>query len=132
MAQIPVVNYLDLSGDTPTLVATKCAHCGALYFGRRNACAKCFARGPFERQELARTGTVRTFTVIQRAAPGVKAPYVSAIIDLDGGGHVKANIVNTDPAPESITLGMPVRLTTFTLGIDDEGTEAIGFGFEPA
>jgi hypothetical protein len=27
---------------------------------------------------------------------------------------------------------MPVRLTTFTVGTDDEGTEAIAFGFEPA
>jgi len=132
MAQIPVVNYLDLSGDTPLLVAQKCSDCGALYFGRRNACAKCFSTRPFERQELARTGSVRAFTIVQRAAPGVKAPYVSAIVDLDGAGHVKANVINVEPSPEAIKTGMPVRLTTFTLGTDDEGTEAIGFAFEPA
>jgi uncharacterized OB-fold protein len=132
MASIPVVNYLDLSGDAPVLVAERCANCGALFFGRRNACSRCFSTGPFERQELARTGTVRAFTIVQRAAPGVKAPYVSAIIDLDDGGHVKANIVNVEPTPDNIRLGMAVRLTTFTLGTDDEGTEAIAFGFEPA
>jgi hypothetical protein len=27
---------------------------------------------------------------------------------------------------------MKVRLATFSLGTDDDGTEAIGFGFEPA
>jgi uncharacterized OB-fold protein len=132
MASIPVVNYLDLSGDAPVLVAQRCTNCGALYFGRRNACSRCFSIGPFDRQELARTGTVRAFTIVQRAAPGVQAPYVSAIVDLDGGGHVKANIVNVEPTPEKIQTGMAVRLTTFTLGSDDEGTEAVAFGFEPA
>jgi uncharacterized OB-fold protein len=132
MASIPVVNYLDISGDAPLLVAQKCSNCGALYFGRRNACASCFSTGPFERHELARTGTIRTFTIVQRAAPGLQAPYVSAVIDLDGGGHVKCNIVNVEASPDKISTGMPVRLTTFTVGTDDEGTEAIAFGFEPA
>jgi hypothetical protein len=27
---------------------------------------------------------------------------------------------------------MKVRLATYSLGTDDDGTEAIGFGFEPA
>ena len=30
-----------------------------------------------------------------------------------------------------MTLGMPVRLTTFVAGTDDDGTEAVAFGFEP-
>ena len=59
-------------------------------------------------------------------------PYVSAVVDLDGGGVVKANIVDIDPTPENVKLGMPVRLTTFVAGTDDEGTEAVAFGFEPA
>ena len=132
MAQIPVVNYLDLSGDEPHLVATECTSCGALYFGRRNACEKCFSAGPFAPRVLSDNGSVRAFTIIQRAAPGVKAPYVSALIDLDGGGFVKANIVNVEPVPENFKTGMPVRLTTYTVDTDDEGTEAVSFGFEPA
>ena len=40
-------------------------------------------------------------------------------------------MVNTTPDPEHVTLGMKVRLTTFPIGVDAEGTEAIGFGFEP-
>jgi uncharacterized OB-fold protein len=132
MATIPVVNYLDLSGDAPVLVAEKCSSCGALYFGRRSACEHCFSPGPFERQELARTGSVKTFTIVQRATPGLKAPYVSAVVALDGGGFVKANVINVPPTPETIKTGMPVRLTTFSVGTDDEGTEAIAFAFEPA
>jgi len=30
-----------------------------------------------------------------------------------------------------VKLGTQVRLTTYSLGTDDNGTEAIGFGFEP-
>jgi hypothetical protein len=31
-----------------------------------------------------------------------------------------------------VTLGMKVKLTTYSIGTDDEGTEAIAFGYEPA
>jgi hypothetical protein len=44
---------------------------------------------------------------------------------------VRANLINVDPTPEKVHLGMKVRLATFSLGDDDNGTEAIGFGFEP-
>ena len=39
--------------------------------------------------------------------------------------------VNVDPDPEHGQLGMPVRLTTYAMGTDDHGTEALGFGSEP-
>jgi uncharacterized OB-fold protein len=61
----------------------------------------------------------------------VPEPYVSSVIDLDGGGDVKANVVNVEPDPQHVTLGMKVKLTTFVAGTDDEGTEAVVFGFEP-
>jgi uncharacterized OB-fold protein len=74
---------------------------------------------------------VRSFSIIHRAAKNVPVPYVSAIVDLDGGGTVKANVVNVEPDPDHVRLGMRVRLTTFPVGSDDDGTEAIAFGFEP-
>jgi uncharacterized OB-fold protein len=128
--QIPMVSYLVLDEGAPHLVANTCTSCGALYFDRRNACASCGGRS-FTTKALGTDGVVRSFTIIHRAAPGVPTPYVSALIDLDGGGSVKSNIVNTDPDPDHVSLGMPVRLTTFTAGTDDDGTEAIAFGFEP-
>ena len=45
---------------------------------------------------------------------------------------MRGNIINVAPDPEHVTTGMKVRLTTYSLGTDDNGTEAIGFGFEPA
>ena len=127
--QIPIVDYLVL-GDAPHLVANECTECGALYFDRRNACAHC-GKTSFGKKTLGTSGVVRSFAIVHQASPGVPVPYVSTVVELDGGGQVKANIVNVEPEPEKLSLGMKVQLTTFVAGTDDEGTEAIAFGFEP-
>lgn len=127
--QIPMVQYLVL-GDNPHLLANACSSCGVTYFDRRNACAACGAR-EFESTQLSNTGTVRTFTIVHRAARGVPAPYVSAVVDLDGGGRVKSNIVNVDPTPDAVGLGMRVQLATYVAATDDDGNEAVAFGYEP-
>jgi len=129
--QIPVVDYLALDDGAPHLVAWEAVDSGALYFDRRNADAK-GGGTEFTRRTLATTGKVRSFTIVNRGVPGVPVPYVSVLVDLDGGGTVKANLSNTPPDPEHVKLGMPVKMTTFVAGTDDDGTEAIAFAFEPA
>jgi uncharacterized protein len=128
--QLPYVGYLELGSD-PHLVAQECRCCGALFLDRRNACARC-GKHDFGTRRLAGDGTVRAFTIVHRASPDVRVPYVSAIVDLDGGGVVKANVVDVEPDPAGVRLGMRVRLTTFVVGTDSEGTQAIGFGYRPA
>ena len=128
--QIPIVGYLVLDDGPAHLEAWEAVDSGALYFDRRNADAK-GGGTEFKRRALGSTGTLRSFTIVHRTVPGVPAPYVSGLIDLDGGGVVKANIVNVPPDPEHVALGMRLRLTTFPVGTDDDGTEAIAFGFEP-
>ena len=127
--QIPLVNYLEL-GDTPKLVANECTSCGARFFDRRNACASCFGT-EFTKVDIAAEGEVRAFTIVAFAAPGIPVPFASAVIDC-GGTSVRANLINVPADPEHVKLGMKVRLATYSLGPDDNGTEAIGFGFEPA
>ena len=132
--RIPIVNYLVLDGDGPGeahLEAQACTACGALYFDRRNACARC-GKTAFDRKALAGTGVLRSFTIIHRAAPGVPVPYVSGVVELDGGGVVKANVLDAGTDPEKIELNMRLRLTTFGAGTDVEGTEAVAFGYAPA
>ncbi len=126
--QIPLVDYLVL-GDEPHLVAHECTSCGARYFDRRNACASCFAT-EFRDVPIGTEGEVRSFTIVTFAAPGVPVPFVAAVIDCDGTS-VRANLINVEPDPEHVTLGMKVRLATYSLGTDDAGVEAIGYGFEP-
>jgi uncharacterized OB-fold protein len=128
--QIPLVDYLVLDDGDPHLVAQECTNCGARFFDRRNACASCFA-SEFTTVAVPTEGTVRAFTIVTFAAPGIPTPFVASVVDCDGT-QVRTNLVNVDPDPGQIRDGMKVRLATFPIGSDSAGTEAIGFGFEPA
>ncbi len=126
--QIPFVDYLVI-GDDPHLVAHECTSCGARFFDRRNACARCSGT-EFQPARVANEGELRAFTIVAFAAPGVPVPFVSGVVDCDGTS-VRGNVVNVPPDPEHVKLGMKLRLTTFPVGTDSEGVEAINFGFEP-
>jgi uncharacterized OB-fold protein len=128
--QVPLVDYLVLDDGDPHLVAHECTSCGARFFDRRNACAACFATD-FREVRIATEGELRTFTIVAFAAPGVEVPFVSGVIDCDGTS-VRGNLRNVEPDAEHVSTGMHLRLTTYSLGLDDNGVEAIGFGFEPA
>ncbi|MGX7680556.1 Zn-ribbon domain-containing OB-fold protein [Jatrophihabitans sp. DSM 45814] len=128
-SQIPLVDYLVLE-PTPHLLANECTSCKARFFDRRNACASCFGTS-FDKAELTTEGEVKAFTIVQMGPRGVPVPYVAGLIDCDGTS-VQANIVNCPPDPEHLSLGMKVRLTTFSIGLDEAGTDAISFGFEPS
>ncbi len=127
--QIPLVDYLVL-GDKPYLTANECASCGARFFGRRNACASCSGT-EFTTVAIDTDGEVKAFTIVTFAAPGVPVPFVSAIVDC-GGTSVRGNIIDVEASPEHVSLGMKVALATYTIGTDDNGTEAVGFGFAPS
>lgn len=126
--QIPLVDYLVL-GENPHLESNECTSCGARFFDRRNACASCYST-EFRKVEVPTEGVVTAFTIVAFASPGVPVPFVAAIIDC-GGTSVRANVINTEPDDQHVKLGMKVRLATYSLGTDDDGVEAFGFGFEP-
>ena len=128
--QIPLVDYLVL-GDEPHLEATQCTACGAQFFDRRNACANCSGL-EFERVTDRRaTGTLRSYTIVAFAAPGIDGPVRRR------GDRLRRHPGPGQPdqrrslIPSTSRLGMPVRLATYPIGTDSAGTEAIGFGFEP-
>jgi uncharacterized OB-fold protein len=129
MTRIPIVDYLVLEPE-PHLRAHRCTACGAAFFGRRNACASCGGTS-FTEAPVATEGEVTAFTIVSFAAPGIEVPFVAAIVDC-GGTTVQANLLNTPADPEHVRLGMPVRLATYSMGVDAQGVEGIGFGFEPA
>ncbi|HET6908431.1 MAG TPA: OB-fold domain-containing protein [Mycobacteriales bacterium] len=129
MTQVPLVDYLVL-GDEPHLVAKQCTSCGAKFFDRRNACASCGSDKGFDSIDVAREGVLKSYTIVTFAAPGVPVPFVAGVVDCDGTS-VRGNVVNVEPDPERVKLGMKVRLATVPVGTDSAGTEAVGFGFEP-
>ncbi|HLG67418.1 MAG TPA: OB-fold domain-containing protein [Acidimicrobiales bacterium] len=126
--QVPLVDYLVL-GEEPHLVAHECTSCGARYFDRRNACASC-SKTEFRQVPVPTEGELRTFTIVAHAAPGIPVPFVAGVVDC-GGTSVRTNIINVPPDPEHVRTGMKVRLATYVVGTDEDGTEAIGYGYEP-
>ena len=94
--QIPMVGYLVLDDGAPHLVANECGACGAHVLRPPQRVRQCGGR-EFSAAALADDGMVRSFTIVHRAAPGVPTPYVSAVVDLDGGGTVKATSSTSSP-----------------------------------
>lgn len=86
----------------------------------------------FSKVTLAQDGVVETFTII-RVAPsgfGDQAPYAVAIIKLDDGVKITAQIVDCDP--ESLAIGDRVRREFRRLQQDGEsGILCYGYKFVP-
>ncbi|MBW2444817.1 MAG: Zn-ribbon domain-containing OB-fold protein [Deltaproteobacteria bacterium] len=132
---LPVVSYLKLpeNGD-PYLEGQKCGSCGSIFLGEREVCSKCGTRGSFDAVKLSNQGKLYVYSIVHRSFPGIEVPYVSAIVDLDGGGTVKGNLIGIDPDPEKIQFGMPVEVVyQDALGRKDrEGNSYISYFFQPA
>ena len=131
---LPVVDYLKLpeNGD-PFLEGHKCSKCGAIFLGERKVCSSCFSRGSLEAVKLNNTGKLYSYSIVFRSFPGIDVPYISAIVDLDGGGTIKGNLIDVEPDPEKIKFDMPVEVIfDDALGRKDaDGNSYISYFFKP-
>ena len=131
---LPAVDYLKIPDDgDPYLEGSCCASCGATYLGRRANCSKCGARARMRALRLANRGELYSYSIVHRSFPGIDVPYVSAIVDLEGGGTVKGNLVGVPPAPGEIEFGMPVEMIFGdALGRrDSAGNAYLAYFFKP-
>lgn len=131
---LPVVPFLKIpdKGD-PYLEGHKCKNCGSIYLGQRTVCSSCAARDQMEAIKLANKGELYVYSITHRSFPGIETPYVSAVVDLDGGGSVKGNLINIDPDPEKIKMGMRVDVIyQIAPRKDKEGNEYLTYYFQPA
>ena len=131
---LPAVPFLRIPATgAPYLEGSTCQNCGATFLGPRAACAKCGARGRWEVRALSNLGNVYTYSIVHRSFPGVAVPYVSAVVDLEGGGTVKGNLIHVAPDPEHIPFGMPVEVVYGdALGRKDrEGNAYLSYFFHP-
>ena len=83
---------------------------------------------------LSNKGKLYVYSIVHRSFPGVEVPYISAIVDLEGGGTVKGNLINVDPDAAKIQFDMPVDVVFGdALGRKDkEGNSYISYFFQPA
>jgi uncharacterized OB-fold protein len=131
---LPVVEFLKLPEDgDPYLEGHECRSCGAVFLGARDVCSKCGTRGQLEPTRLSNKGHLHVYSIVHRSFPGIEVPYVSAVVDLEGGGTVKGNLIGVDPDPEKIQMGMPVEVVyKDALGRrDKEGNSYVSYFFQP-
>jgi uncharacterized OB-fold protein len=129
-----VVPFLKIpDGGEPYLEGCVCKRCEATFLGERAVCSKCGARDQMETRKLSNQGTLHAYSIVFRSFPGVEVPYVSAIVDLDGGGCVKGNLIRVDPDPKKIEFGMPIEVVyKDALGRKDaEGNSYLSYFFQP-
>ena len=131
---LPVVPFLKFAGDgQPYLEGSVCAHCDTTYIGQRSVCSKCGARDGLRVKALSNQGTLYTYSIVHRSFPGVAVPYVSAVVDLEGGGSLKGNLIDVQPDPAKIPFGLPIEVVyKDALGRkDSDGKSYISYFFQP-
>ncbi len=80
------------------LMIRKCGACGRMHFLPRHLCPACWSTD-LEWIESCGRGTVHSFTIIRRAplpAFTERVPYVVALVDLEEGPRMMANILGAD------------------------------------
>ncbi len=130
---LPVVEWLKIpDGGDPYLEGHRCGGCGAVFLGQRETCASCGTRGKMSTAKLSNRGELYVYSIVHRSFPGIETPYVSAVVDLEGGGTVKGNLINIDPVPEKVKMGMPVEVIYKVAPRKDrEGNEYLTYYFQP-
>ena len=106
----------------------KCNACDKAYFYPRDFCPNCHSRDVTWVQSSGR-GTVYAFSIVHRSPPPWRAncPYVTALVEVEDGARIPTILVEVEPDPEKIQIGMPVEV------VFDDVTEEITLPkFKPA
>ncbi len=111
------------------LVGTRCGNCNKILFPPRYICPYCRRMGKLEPYRLKRRGKVLSYTVIHVAAEGFEdqVPYVIAIIELEDGPRLTAQV--TDCNPDEIKIGDEVKIVFRRMG-EESQDGVIYYGFK--
>jgi uncharacterized OB-fold protein len=94
---------------TGHLIANRCHRCGITFFPKRVFCVECNRDDDMEELKLNTRGTLHTFTIIHRATPEFRTPYMVGYIDLEKDG-VRIFAPITGCKPEDLKIGMKMEL----------------------
>lgn len=116
------------------LMGNQCGSCGHAYFPPREACPYCRRKslGKMKEIKLSGKGEVLTYTIIYVGPEEFdkQTPYPVAIIKLDEGPKVTAQIVDCDI--KDVKIGMRVQSTFRKIQQDGHiGAIYYGYKFKP-
>lgn len=122
----PATSYTEVPTEgEPYLKGSRCAVCDTIYLGHRDDCGNCMVRGKMESIKLGTEGTLYNYTIVYRSYPGIRVPFISAIVDLKDGGTVKGNLLDIEPDPSKVRFGMPVKVVF--RGAETANAEGAGY-----
>ena len=132
MAEVrSAIPFVQIRAGQPRLRGLRCDDCGATYIVDRRACGRCFGQKITE-VTLSEKGRLYNYTIVHRSFPGIEVPFVSAIVDLEGGGSIRGNLIDVEPTPEAIAFDMPVSVVFRDCGkTDGSGDTFISHYFAP-
>ena len=90
----------------------RCNACDRAYFYPRDFCPVCGGRD-VDWMQASGKGTLHAFAIVHRAPTPAfrdRVPFVAAMVDLEEGARVPANLVGVEPDPSRIAIGMPVEV----------------------
>ena len=132
---VPAAPYIKYGpGGDLHIEALRCEACGAASLRSHAACRNCGSRKGQRAYVAPNSGTLEQWTVVERSFPGVKVPFVSAIVRLDDGPLLKGVLRGIDPDPEAIKVGQKVKVVFDDANgaVDKAGNPYVCFFFEPA
>jgi uncharacterized protein len=113
------------------LLGSECNRCGSIYFPPRPVCPECRREsvGKMAHRQLSGRGTILAHTVVHQPADGfdLQAPYVMAIVELEEGCRVMAQVI--DVVPEAIKPGLAVE-AAFRRIREDGASGVIYYGYK--
>ena len=114
-----------------SLIGNKCSSCNKIFFPPKEACPYCRRKsiGKMQELKLFGKGEIITYTIIHVAPEEFEkqVPYIIAIIKLNEGPNITAQIVDCDL--DIIKIGMKVE-QTFRKIQEDGYTGAIHYGYK--
>ena len=113
------------------IIGNKCEECGQVFFPPRESCPKCRRKsmGKIKEIRLAGKGEIVTYSIIHVGPEEFEeqVPYPIAVIQLDEGPRITAQIVDCDI--QDVKIGMKVE-STFRKIQQDGSTGAIYYGYK--
>jgi len=130
MADAAVPRFWRAIPQRYNLIANQCSTCKKVYFPPRESCPYCRRKsiGKMKNIKLSGRGEIVTFTIIHDAPEQFEgqAPYPMAIIKLDEGPKITAQIVDCD---NNVKIGMKVQ-STFRKIQEDGWVGALYYGYK--
>ena len=91
------------------LLLQRCPACATTYFPPQPFCPAC-SNDEVEVVRASGRGSLSSYVISERAAPGFEAPYVIAVVALDEGPRLLTNLVEVPPDPDRLPLDLPVEV----------------------